>query len=126
MDLIIELDFKDMDTDAIETMIANLQVELRERDLRESPFPGSQGDYLSYHIEFCCAEHGCLWDSDNCPVVREIELQRGPCSYCDELEGYDPADEYPHLGEGDEFILEEAIYGLDIPFDSDDLPGHRG
>lgn len=55
------------------------------------------GDALGVHAAHCCAEHGCKYGKDDCPVVAGRVKQDGPCEVCDESEEWQAAAEADQL-----------------------------
>jgi hypothetical protein len=52
----------------------------RERRLREAPMPTTPATPdEARHVAHCCANHGCAYDSDDCPVEAARIRQRSPC-----------------------------------------------
>ena len=68
---------KSMSTEFLQKVRNEVDVLLRERDLFKTD------QEKGVHAAHCCADHGCKYGDENCPVVLGTTEQRFPCIVCD-------------------------------------------
>lgn len=55
------------------------------QDLRDiANIKADKADDRDVHTEHCCAEHGCKYGDEHCPVETGKKVQSFPCESCDE------------------------------------------
>jgi hypothetical protein len=44
-------------------------------------------DRVGVHTSHCCAQHGCKYGDQDCPVQTKAHEQEYPCEHCGSVEG---------------------------------------